>query len=333
MNKKTLNKFVKYLQEVYLIYAPVKDGKELYVKTIHRFEEIDFSNQIPINTFKPVLLPKRESLFEIKKGKLVEPKIQYTPECAFLMSVMDLKAVGLFHQVFEKDPYYQKKRQTNLLIGQAFFEGTGFKGHLRERYEEDILEHIIFDIMLIKSGKNVWKLFTGSSRGQEVLEDFGYTKYEHIEFAGLIKEEGIDPELERHRKQIVEASAKAWDHWGNICTACGKCAVNCPTCFCFNIDDEPSTKEKGSGKRVRSWTTCFYNDFSEVGGGEKFLKTNAQRIQNWYAHKWVRVPREFQIMGCVNCGRCDKVCPVGIKRADVFKWLDQHKQEKYKKKK
>ncbi len=93
MNKITLNKFVKYLQEVYTIYAPVKDGKELYVKTIHGFEEIDFSNQIPINTFKPVLLPKRESLFEIKKGKLVEPKIQYTPECAFLMSVMDIKTV------------------------------------------------------------------------------------------------------------------------------------------------------------------------------------------------------------------------------------------------
>jgi len=333
MNKTALNNFVKYLQKKYKIYAPIKDGDELYVKPINEATEIDFSNKIPMNTFKPVLLPKRDVLFEYKKGKIVKKPISYEPECGFLMSVQDLKAVGLFHQVFERDPYYQKKRQSNLLIGQAFFEGSGFKGHLRERYEEDILEHIIFDIMLVKSGKAVWKVFTGSLKGQKLLEKFDYKKYEHIEFTGLIKEEGIDPELEQHRKQIVEASNQAWEHWGAICTACGKCAIDCPTCYCFDIDDEPDTKEKGSGQRVRTWTTCFYNGFSEVGGGNKFLRTNAQRIQNWYVHKWVRIPHEYQIMGCVNCGRCDKVCPVGIKRADVFKWLEKNKKKRFKKNK
>ncbi len=270
MNKTTLNKFIDHLKEVYTIYAPVKDGSELYVKEINDKSEIDFSNKIPVNTYKPVLLPKRDELFSYKKGKLQKTKISYEPECGFLMSIMDLKAVGLFHQVFEKDPYYQKKRQTNLLIGHAFFEGSGFKGHLKERYEEDILEHIIFDILLVKSGTSTWKFFTGSVKGQQVLEEFGYSDFEHVEFAGLIPEKGVDPIMEKHRKQIVEASQKTWDHWGKICTACGKCAVNCPTCYCFNINDEPDTKEKGSGKRVRTWTTCFYNDFSEVGGGKKF---------------------------------------------------------------
>lgn len=333
MNHATLHKFVEHLQEAYTMYAPVRDGKELYVKHITDPAEIDFSSKISVNTFKHVLLPQRETLFEYKKGKVIKPKLQYTPECAFLMSVMDLKAVGLFHQTFERDPYYQKKRQTSLLVGHAIFEGSGFAGHLRDRYEEDILEHIIFDIFLAKSAKNEWKLFTGSEKGQMILDEFGIKDFEHIEFAGLIKEEGIDPELERHRKEIVEASQKAWEHWGAICTACGKCAVDCPTCYCFNIDDKHATGEKGSGKRERSWTTCFYNDFSEIGGGEKFLKTNAQRIQNWYTHKWVRTPKEFQIMGCVNCGRCDKVCPVGIKRADVFKYMKEHKDPKFKKKK
>ena len=333
MNRASLNKFIKYVQNIYAMYAPVKDGEELYVRQVYGHDEIDFSAKIPVNTFKHVLLPKRETLFDYKNGKLREAKMEYAPECAFLMSVMDLKAVGLFHQTFERDPYYQKKRQTTLLVGHATFEGSGFSGHLRERYEEDILEHIIFDIFLAKSGKNEWKVFTGSEKGQMALEDFGEKDFEHIEFAGLIKEEGIDPELARRRKSIVEASQKAWDHWGDVCTACGKCAVDCPTCYCFNVDDVQDTKEKGSGKRERSWTTCFYNDFSEVGGGEKFLKANSQRIQNWYAHKWVRTPKEFQIMGCVNCGRCDKVCPVGIKRADVFKWLNEHKDPKFKKKK
>ncbi|MFA6098610.1 MAG: 4Fe-4S dicluster domain-containing protein [Patescibacteria group bacterium] len=331
MNKNTLNKFFLHLKKTFKIYAPVRDGKELYVQPINDLEEIDFSNQIPINTFKPVLLPKREILFNFKKGKMQPADMKYKPQCGFLMSIMDLKAVGLFHQTFERDPYYQKKRQSNLLIGQAFFEGSGFRGHVRDLYEEDILEHIIFDIMLTKSAKDEWKVFTGSEKGQRTLEKFGYKDFEHIEFAGLIKEEGIDPMLAKHRQQIVEASAEAWDHWGEICLACGKCAIDCPTCYCFNIEDEQDTKEKDSGQRVRNWTTCFYNDFSEIGGGRKFLKTNAKRIQNWYVHKWVRTPKEFQIMGCVNCGRCDKVCPVGIKRADVFKWMEENKRERFKK--
>jgi len=333
MNKTKLNSFISFLQKTYVIYAPVKDGDELYVKTVDDIADIDFSNKIPINTFKPVLLPKREVLFDFKNGKMKEPFKPYQPECAFLMSVVDLKAVGLFHQTFERDPYYQKKRQSTLLIGQAFFEGSGFCGHVRDCYEEDYLEHIIFDIMLIKSGQSTWKLFTGSEKGQATLEKFGFKDFEHIEFAGLLKEQGVDPMLEIHRKQIVEAAQDAWDHWGEICTACGKCAVDCPTCYCFDIEDEQDAKEPGSGRRTRRWTTCFYNNFSEVGGGNKFLKTNAQRIQNWYVHKWVRTPREFQIMGCVNCGRCDKVCPVGIKRADVFKWMEEHKDKKYIKKK
>lgn len=333
MNKTKLNLFIGFLQKNYTIYAPVRDGDELYVKPIYEPGEIDFSNKIPINTFKPVLLPQREVLFNYKNGKLIETGFEYVPECGFLMSVVDLKAVGLFHQTFERDPYYQKKRQSNLLIGQAFFEGSGFKGHVRDSYEEDFLEHIIFDIMLIKSGKNEWKVFTGSEKGQKTMQTFGYKDFEHIEFAGLLKEEGVDPMLDVHRKQITEADQEAWEHWGGICMACGKCAIDCPTCYCFDIDDNHSTKEKKSGQRVRKWTTCFYNNFSEIGGGYKFLKTNSLRIQNWYVHKWVRTPREFQIIGCVNCGRCDKVCPVGIKRADVFKWMDEHKDKKYLKKK
>lgn len=333
MNQKTLHAFINFLLERYTVFAPVMDGQELYVQPVATIGEIDISNKIPVNTFKPVLLPKRETLFDFKKGRLQAASTPETPECGLLMSVVDLKAVGLFHQVFKRDPYYQQKRQSNLLIGQAFFEGSGFVGHVRDVYEEDILEHIIFDIMLIKSSRLEWKVFTGSEKGQRTLQKFGYTKFEHVEFAGLLKEQGADPLLEVHRKQIVEAAHDAWEHWGDICTACGKCAVDCPTCYCFDIEDEHATKQRGEGKRIRRWTTCFYNNFSEVGGGAKFLKTNAARIQNWYVHKWVRTPHEFQIMGCVGCGRCDRVCPVGIKRADVFTWMQEHKDHKYLKKK
>ena len=329
MNKISINKFIQFLKKKYLIYAPVREGDELYVKEIEDIAKIDFSRQIPINTYKHVLLAERQVLFNFDKGNLKEIKEASPPECAFLMSIMDLDAVGLFHQIFEKDPYYQAKRQKTLLVGQAFFDKSGFAGHLKDNYEENILEHLIFDILLVKVSENRWKLFTGSMLGQRTLDDFGYKNYEHIQFEGLIREEGPDPQMPVLKKKVESSyGKKIWDYWGNRCLACGKCAVNCPTCFCFNIFDEQDIEKKEKGKRIREWTTCFYNDFSEVGGGLKFLDTNAKRIYNWYCHKWVRIPKEFSIIGCVNCGRCDKVCPVGIKRSNVLKSLDKPDQVK-----
>ncbi|MFH0805092.1 MAG: hypothetical protein V1916_02765, partial [Patescibacteria group bacterium] len=148
MNAATVHKFFLFLKKTHTIFAPTRDGGDLYVKPVEQFLDIDFTNRIPINTFKPVLLPKRETLFDFQRGKLREPVAEYHPECGFLMSVVDLKAVGLFHQVFERDPYYQRKRQSTLLVGHAWFEGSGFTGHVRDSYEEEFLEHVIFDIML-----------------------------------------------------------------------------------------------------------------------------------------------------------------------------------------
>lgn len=329
MTKANLDKFLEYLQKKYEIFAPIRDGQEFYVKKIDELKEIDLASQIPINTFKEVLLPSREVLFYYEQGRLKEAKEASKPQAAFGMSIMDLDAVGLFHQVFEKDPYYQEKRQKTLLIGQAFFDKLGFKGHLRETYEENILEHIIFDILLVKASAKEWKVFTGSRLGQRTLDDFGYKKYEHIQFEGLTREEGPDPNMPVLKKKMESTyNKKIWEYWGNRCLACGKCAINCPTCFCFNLADEQDSKYRKKGQRIREWTTCFYNDFSEIGGGFKFLDAKAKRIYNWYCHKWVRIPKEFSMIGCVNCGRCDKVCPVGIKRANVFKSLDKPDQAK-----
>ncbi len=324
MTKRQLAEFVDYLLKDAEVFAPVEANGELIVKRISGFGEISWQKAVPMTTFKPVLLPERQVLFDYQQNRVLTEVKPSVRKVAFGMRLPDLKAVGLFHQVFERDPYYQAQRNLSLLIGQTEMPLASLKGSAGERFEEDVLEHLIFDIFLIRTSDTEWRVYSGSEKGQRTLDRFGYSQYENIEFVGLLKEEGVDPNLAKWRKLVVESHAqKIWDYWGSRCIACGKCAVDCPTCFCFDIKDEPDEAKPNQGQRVRQWTTCFYNNFSQIGGGTySFLKTNGQRIENWYLHKFVRIPREFQLIGCVNCGRCDKVCPVGINRHDVLTSLE-----------
>ena len=138
-----------------------------------------------------------------------------------------------------------------------------------------------------------------------------------------IKVRAIKPRLSRKMQKIRDIMKnskmqgkykKIWDELGQRCVECGKCTIVCPTCFCFRFEDE------SSGKRTRVPDSCFYKDFSEVAGNHKFLSSTAQRIYFWYYHKFVRIPEEYNLPGCVECNRCTKNCPVGI---DIKKTLSK----------
>lgn len=126
--------------------------------------------------------------------------------------------------------------------------------------------------------------------------------------------------LTRKHKKIQEKLRKTshkhkiWRELAKICIECGQCTQVCPTCFCFRFED------KASGERNKIPDSCFYHDFSEVAGEHKFLDSTAKRLYFWYYHKFVRIPDEYNLPGCVMCQRCTKACPVGI---DIKKVLNK----------
>ncbi len=320
MTQNKILDFTKKLAKDYAIHAPKKEGDTVFVREIDDVKDIDWSGAIPWNPFKYLFLPAKEVLFEFN-GKPEELKTNYKPIVAFGMNVLDLKALCLFEQLFEKDPYYQKKRRKTLVVGFS----TGIPADFRKykvfsmKYEEDILEHLIFDIFLEKQTNGQFKVFSGSEKGQIVLEKYGIKDYEHIEFAGLIPEEGPDKKMLEFRDRVEKGiNKKVWEELDKRCLACGKCTIACPTCFCFDLQDK--TKFKGAEKE-RVWTSCFYPEFSKVAMDHKFLPDVKSRIYFWYHHHFVRTPDTYLIPGCVNCMRCFKVCPVGINIVEVLEIL------------
>ncbi len=267
--------------------------------------------------FKKALFPSGEVILKYK-GNKQEEVFDKTKRVLLGVNTFDLKALSLWDQAFEKDPYWQAKKQNTIIIGRQTTplpkQDASF---FFETFEENTLEHTKFDIFLL--GDEKYKVFSGSEKGQKILEDFGYKNYEHVDFMGPVREEGLDEQVLKIRSKLKEKYLKKiWRKYGQMCVECGQCTYVCPTCYCFQIVDKPGLK-KGEGTKVREWSSCLFPIFSEVAGGHKFQRDTAERLYFWYYHKFVRTPEQYGMPGCVGCGRCTKACPVEI---DIKKVLE-----------
>ncbi|PIY97107.1 MAG: hypothetical protein COY66_01315 [Candidatus Kerfeldbacteria bacterium CG_4_10_14_0_8_um_filter_42_10] len=308
MAKFTTDKLIEFLLKEYTVIAPVEKEGELLFQKIGNAQEASSSLQIPKNSFKQFLLPHEEVLFNFAENS----KKELVSQAIFGISIVDLKALLLFDQMFAKDPHYQNRRQNTVIIGQCIVPDDP---KFLSIFEENVLERLKFDIFIDRCKNGDPKIFTGSSLGQKILDRLKFSNYEHIDFKGAIEGGKLDAKSQKLKEQIkkVVNNKKFWEEFAKECILCGKCTVACPTCYCFDLVDEGGEiSKKQSGVRKRRLSSCFYEDFASVAGGENFLKTKAERLRNYYIHKFIRTPEREQLLGCVGCLRCFRVCPVGI---------------------
>jgi len=317
MTHSDLKSFVEFLlKKKYTVYSPVKEHGRVVIRPITNSQKFSLISERPLYSFKNYLLPAQKTIFSTANLQDRNSNRQkFIPkQVLFGVAVFDLRAMALLSQVFEKDPYFQDIISQTIFIGQS---PVPEENSFYEKYEENVLEHFKFDIFIESRGdQKDFRIFTGSKRGQRLLNEFGYNDFEHIEYAGAVPEEGLsDFHNKLREKTKLSYGGKIWKSLGQRCLGCDKCAIVCPTCFCFKVFDENNIFND-SIKRIRQWDSCFNSEFSEIAGGAKFLKTIQDRIYNWYSHKFVRIPDEYNLPGCVGCGRCADVCPAGINIKD-----------------
>jgi ferredoxin len=119
--------------------------------------------------------------------------------------------------------------------------------------------------------------------------------------------------------RLVEALEKKfgdeyWKDFSSRCVSCGICTYLCPTCHCFDIVDVAAGEL--AGRRVRTWDTCQFPEFTGETSAHNPRKEKSARQRQRVLHKFLYFWKNHGMMMCTGCGRCIRYCPVDINIAE-----------------
>lgn len=114
---------------------------------------------------------------------------------------------------------------------------------------------------------------------------------------------------------------KVWVEHTAKCVGCGACTYVCPTCHCFDLTDEGNDR---GGERRKNWDACQFDHFTAHAGGHNPRGLQSQRWRNRFMCKFHFYPTKFSSKGCVGCGRCIRVCYVGLDITEMMEKVTAH---------
>ena len=329
--KEKLPDFLSALGE-FEIWAPVKKDTSTLFEVIKdpAAVSLDLQNQPVIS--KKAIFPQTELLFSYDmKGAVTEPGIQDAKN-TFIFGIRpcDARSFILLDPVFEgdiPDPYYLSRRRTAVLAGIAciqpfvncFCTSIGGNPFSTEGLDLLFIEHnesLFFIEVVTDQGQKVIdkasSLFSSPSgeetkRVEQLREDANITIQRQIDLTG------VPDKLSGLFEHPV------WKQFASKCIGCGICTYSCPTCYCFDMQDETTFKQ---GRRVRTWDSCMFPEYTLHASGHNPRETRTERFRNRIYHKFKFNVDNFKEYSCVGCGRCITLCPVNI---DLIEYLSEIK--------
>ncbi len=289
-------------------FAPLVSAKDLRL-------DYDVTLQPP----KKFFLPPTEVLMTFEVGG--EYKSQFDCGKFILLGVhpYDVVAINQMDELFRQDNYdahYMTRRNNATIIAcdvarpsDHVFASSMGTAVVKEGY--DILLTDIGDSYVMDAATAKGKDLLARAKGAVDADPQALSKREEV-WAHNRKS------LNKHQLKCDPAYlprllAKAYNHpvWeerARTCFNCGSCNHVCPTCYCFNVQDDVNW-DLQTGQRARAWDGCLLNGFTKCAPDHEFRKTRADRFRHRLYRKAVYVPQKIggQI-ACVGCGRCVGAC-------------------------
>ncbi|MBF0494012.1 MAG: 4Fe-4S dicluster domain-containing protein [Candidatus Omnitrophica bacterium] len=336
--KSDLDALIQHLKKSHRVIAPVKK-ENLFI-----LAEVQGAGEIALKYIPTILPPKKyffppvEKLGSFKMGdeKMNSVNMETQPTVLFGLHTCDIDGIECLETVFHyhpADPYYKKRRKSLVLIGyECMFPCDEYATCVtmdthNPKAGYDIMITDAGDKYIIHMNSEIGEKLIGTCLAVSRTGNDADIKFE----LRRLREEKIkkfktilDTEYtEIHDLFKQSYKAPAWKDVGKRCVSCGNCTTVCPTCYCFDIQDEVELNME-TGERKRIWDSCQLEEFATVAGGENFREERSERQRHRYYRKFCYSIDKYNKFFCTGCGRCTRACVADIK---LYETLNQLKKE------
>ena len=342
IDKTNWDRGLKKSRDVFRLVGPIKrdDKKNSEFVELSKEELPDLSATDTVLSPKSIVYTQSEVLFEYSidpKKKdcniLKRPKKDYSPLAIIGIRPYDAAALLILKKNFDtdeyKDPYWIDAYEACTFIGLAVnkpdnrdFSTSIGSGPFSEKGLDILLvdcEKYFLAKILTDKGLAFVKAAQWNTKANE---DEALKEIEELKSAAISRIKSKVSFDNIQKKSIMELyNENFWDDLAFSCINCGTCTYLCPTCWCFDIQDETHGKK---GKRYKNWDSCMFPLFTLHGSGHNPRGDKVTRVRQRFMHKLKYFLDKYNdgIM-CVGCGRCIRSCPVNIDIREVCSLMNR----------
>jgi len=328
------------VQDAYTLWVPVKDGDFHTFMPLGAGKPPDFDFQNTRLSPKSVIYPQSERLFEYtldptdSEANIVkESSKDFSPQAIIGIRPCDVHALTIVKRNFDnpeyRDPWWVQHVESTTLVGlgcnapcaTCFCTAVG-----GGPFHEDGLDALLFDLgerYLVKGLTDKGEAFLAKMNGGTPGDETILKEAEALSKAASEKlpaSPSTDKLKEKGTNDLF--NAPFWEEVAFGCLNCGTCTYLCPTCWCFDIQDEVFGTQ---GDRIRNWDSCMFPLFTLHGSGHNPRDNKVQRVRQRFMHKLkYYVDKYDNGVQCSGCGRCVRYCPVNIDIRNVCELMNSY---------
>ncbi|MBU0679240.1 MAG: 4Fe-4S dicluster domain-containing protein [Verrucomicrobia bacterium] len=323
IDQPTLQKWVDALVEKQTVYGVQAKGDRFAFDRLSKAADLRLDYDVTILPPKKYFQPQKEVLMKFDRKGTFESVIENDPFVVFGVHPYDFVAISQMDKIFSMNNYdvhYMSRRDAATVVvtdvqtpSKDVFAGCMGTATVSEGY----------DVLITLLDDGTYLVDAATDKGEALISPISDAR-DAGDSALAAREKVWEANRKKLRKHelkmdpseipaLMEKSYEhpVWEEKSELCYSCGSCNLVCPTCYCFDVQDELDWNLE-TGSRYRTWDGCMLAEFAVCAGDHNFRGRKKARYRHRYLRKGNYAAKLVDQIACIGCGRCISACTANI---------------------